>query len=266
MANRSVFVASDKAPFFKEVIVEFDYFQGFALSQKRKNQIGIHQNFMIFYPNEKPLEISSSSIYRSGFDLSAMNLTKQTKGGLTSVESAFQSSKVFRENSGEILSFADCLYLSGRECKRKVKEQSQGCELLHFDFEGVVFPKDTDYHPSLFYDYIYLNALLEPENADAAKALYEKGYTAFTDLATLSINSQAKSCAIFVGLVKSGRINEVKNSESFLKLFDRTEIIKNYSAPYKTRCKFHKEDASNYYDTHFANLTNKKDDNNFIID
>ena len=31
----------------------------FALSQKRKCQIGLHQNFLMEYPKEKILEISS---------------------------------------------------------------------------------------------------------------------------------------------------------------------------------------------------------------
>ena len=36
----------------------------FALSQKRKCQIGLHQNFLMEYPKEKILEISSSSLVR----------------------------------------------------------------------------------------------------------------------------------------------------------------------------------------------------------
>jgi hypothetical protein len=50
MAERSVFIARDEYPFFEEVRVQFDYFQGFALSQKRKSQIGLHQNFSRTYP------------------------------------------------------------------------------------------------------------------------------------------------------------------------------------------------------------------------
>ena len=66
MAERSVFISKNVYPFFEEVRVQFDYFQGFALSQKRKSQIVMHQNFLKAYPKENVLEISSASLYSLG--------------------------------------------------------------------------------------------------------------------------------------------------------------------------------------------------------
>ena len=65
------------------------------------------------------------------------------------------------------------------------------------------------HHISLFYDFLYLNALLEPENQEVKDLLLSGEYTAFTDLATSSLNCQARSAAIFVGLVKAGLIHEI---------------------------------------------------------
>ena len=48
------------------------------MSQKRKCQIGLHQNFLMAYPDEKVLEISSMSLMSLGSRLSAMNLSKRT--------------------------------------------------------------------------------------------------------------------------------------------------------------------------------------------
>ena len=69
----------------------------FALSQKRKCQIGLHQNFLMEYPKEKILEISSSSLVSLGAKLSAMHLSKRTLKGITTVESVFQSSRIYSD-------------------------------------------------------------------------------------------------------------------------------------------------------------------------
>ena len=81
MAERSVFISKVSYPYFEEVRVNMEWFGGFALSQKRKCQIGLHQNFLECYPNEKVLEISSASLQSLGVKLSAMNLKIRTKEG-----------------------------------------------------------------------------------------------------------------------------------------------------------------------------------------
>ena len=178
-------------------------FGGFALSQKRKCQISLYLNFLECYPNEKVLEISSTSMLSLGAKLSAMNLKKRTKEGITTVESAFQSSRIYKNGTEIVGPFPEYLYLPGRECKKLVKAASNGWISKEYVFDAVTFYASA-HHISLFYDFLYLKALLEPENQEIKEQLLSEGYTAFSDLATKSLNCQARSAAIFVGLVKAG--------------------------------------------------------------
>ncbi len=280
MAERSVFISKNSYPYFEEIKVQLDWFGGFALSQKRKCEIGLHQNFLTKYPDYKVLEISSASIYKLGTNLSAMNLKKNTKEGLTTVESAFQSSRIYHTPNGNIGPFPEYLFLPGKECKKIVKEKSQGLHSFEYEFDGMKFYA-PGFHISLFYDYLYLNALLEPENREVTEELLEGGYDAFTDLATKSLNSQARSCAVFVGLVRAGRIEEVKEYDSFLKLFRTTadgkpvdgSAYENVQLLVKDKvhllspvvsCYLNKEKVEAYYSEHYGMLTNKKTEDNFL--
>ncbi len=125
MAERSVFISKSTYPFFEEIHVVIEWFGGFAMSQKRKCQIGLHQNFLAVYPEEKILEISSTSLMSLGAKLSAMNLSKRTKKGITTVESAFQSSRIYSDGSRSAGPFPEYLFLPGKECKKLVKEASK---------------------------------------------------------------------------------------------------------------------------------------------
>ena len=280
MAEKSVFISKSKYPFFEEVHVNIDWFGGFALSQKRKCQIGLHQNFLMEYPDEKILEISSSSLMSLGMKLSAMNLSKRTQKGLTTVESAFQSSRIYSDGVRMVGPFPEYLFLSGRECKKLVKEASQGMHSYRYEFDGLTFYAPT-HHISQFYDFLYLNALLEPENKEVREKLLQEGYTVFTDLATKSLNCQARSASIFVGLVKAGLIDEVRDYASYLKLF-RTQVNGEAVGPqsyervqllYKDKarlfsqivpCRFHKADVEAYYAEHGSMLTNRKEADNYL--
>ena len=101
------------------------------------------------------------------------------------------------------------------------------------------------HHISLFYDFLYLNALLEPENQEVKDLLLSGEYTAFTDLATSSLNCQARSAAIFVGVQLLNK-NKVK-------LF--TPVVP---------CRFTKADVENYYTLHCYTLNNKKEADNYL--
>lgn len=222
MAERSVFVSKTEYPFFEEIHVSQDWFGGFALSQKRKCQISLHQNFLKYYPEHKVLEISGASLMSLGAKLSAMNLSKRTMQGYTSVESAFQSSRIYSDGTRVAGPFSEYLFLPGKTCKKLVKEASDGMHSYRYLFDGMEFYA-PDHHISQFYDFLYLNALLELENQAAAQELLTAGYTAFSDLATKSLNCQARAAAIFVGLVKAGRIEEVRNKKTYLNLFRTDE-------------------------------------------
>lgn len=251
MAKRTVFVAKSSYPFFEEIEVNFDWFGGFALSQRRKCEISLHKNFNAKYPH-KVLEISSASLNKLGVALSAMNLKKKTARGITSVESAFQSSRIYFDGSERIDARQDLLFASGKECKRIVKEGSRGLHSYLYDFEGEVFPA-PNFHISLFYDYLYLNALLEDSNSSVTSSLIRGNYKAFTDLATKALNSQARSCAIFVGLREAGLLDSITDYTSYLRLF-RVDVdawkscLKNYAndeymSKIVTSCNFEMKDS-----------------------
>ena len=111
--------------------------------------------------------------------------------------------------------------------------------------------------------------------------LLAEKFTCFTDLATKSLNCQARSAAIFVGLVRAGLIDEVRDYESYLKLF-RTQANGKAAGPqayehvqllYKEKvklfsevvpCRFHKADVETYYAEHYNMLTNRKEENNYL--
>lgn len=280
MAEESVFTGKVTYPHFEEFHVNIDWFGGFAMSQKRKCQIGLHLNFLEEYPKEKVLEISSTSLISLGAKLSSMVLKKRTKMGVTYVESAFQSSRIYSDGTRVVGPFPDFLFLPGRECKKLVKEASEGMHSYQYEFDGLKFYAPA-HHISQFYDYLYLNALLEPENDAVRIQLLEEAYTSFTDLATKSLNCQARSAAIFVGLVRAGLIDEVRDYASYLSLFRTTEngeavsskAYENVQLLCKDKvrllspvvpCRFHKADVEAYYAENCALLTNKKEDDNFM--
>ena len=252
----------------------------FALSQKRKCQIGLHQNFLMEYPKEKILEISSSSLVSLGAKLSAMHLSKRTLKGITTVESVFQSSRIYSDGIKRIGPFPEYRFLPGRECKKLVKEAAKEMHSYQYELDGLTFYAPV-HHISQFYDSLYLNALLEPENEEVKNKLLQENYTAFTDLATRSLNCQARSAAIFVGLVRAGLIDEVRDYFSYLKLFRTQENGKTIGSEsyehvqllYKDRvklfspvipCRFHKAEVEDYYAERCDVLTNCKETDNYL--
>lgn len=124
--------------------------------------------------------------------------------------------------------------------------------------------------------------MCEEENRDTSNRLLTSGYTAFTDLATLSLNCQARSAAIFVLLVHNGLIGEVKQYDSYLHLFrakkDGTPL--NDSAFENIQwldkkgnvtlrspvvpCMISKEDTEKYYEEKCSGLCNKQIPENFL--
>ncbi|OSX53220.1 DarT1-associated NADAR antitoxin family protein [Anoxybacillus ayderensis] len=214
MAKRPVFVVSNKTDvFIEEIEVEFDWFSGFSLKQKQKSIESLHQQFLAIKNNCKVLEISSKSPDRLGVQLSAFNLeitTKKTKRTFT-VESAFQSSKVF-EKGGP---YRDIIEKNARDAKKDGRLQNSGA-LKYFDFFG----EKWDLEPkTLFYDWLYINAL--SQHKDLVQQVVN--FNAFTDIEfnpQKSFNCQAKSAALFVSLYRRGILDKVLSSRGeYKKLF-----------------------------------------------
>ncbi len=212
MAVRPVFIPKNSAPFYDVVNIEFKWNGGFAITQKQKNIRAVHDGFMLIYPDGKPLEISSKSLVDTGVKLSAFNLMKYVPELDRSipVENVYQAGKVF-ENGCQ---YTDLMLVPPRDAKRDERLKNSG-RLIKFRFDGQDFPLVPQ---SLFYDYIYLNAVLE--NEELAQKLPE--YNGFTDIEfnpQKSVSTQAKSAAIYAALSGLGLTEKIRDYNSFISLF-----------------------------------------------
>lgn len=193
MAKRPVFQADEFGVIKHEV--EFKWYPGYAVSQKQKSIDSIHREFCRArnFPIEKILEISSKSKKELGIALSAFNLkTKTLKGEIEySVESAYQSSKVF-EDGGP---YKDILKLDSRSAKKDPRVYKK-TNIKYFEFFGDRFELEPK---TAFYDWLYINILLKnPKLCDEIMK-----YRAFTDIEfnpKRQTSTQAFSIALFVSL------------------------------------------------------------------
>ena len=213
MAVRPVFVPLQRAPFFRPVEISFEWHGGFAVSQSQKNIRAIHEGFNRIYPNVPVLEISSKSWQEHGKDLSAFHMAKSVGEEKICVESLYQAGKVFR-NGGPYL---DLPKRKPKEAKRDTRLKTSG-PLISYYFDGQRFPLNPT---SMFYNYLWLNALLE--NPELANVVLQ--YGAFTDIifSSNSVNCQAAAAAAFVSLHKLGLLEQVKSVETFYKLLTDKE-------------------------------------------
>lgn len=211
MAIRPVFVVSDKQQLFIKENVEFQFFSGFSEQQKKKSINSLHQAYLNNNKAVKILEISSKSELELGVKLSAFNLMITTKSDKTfSVESAFQSSKVF-EHGGP---YKDLLFVSSRQAKKDDRLKNSG-KLIAFQIDGKTFSIEPK---TYFYNWLYINTL-HLHNDLSEKVLC---YDAFTDIEfnpQKSINCQAEAAAIYVSLHRQGLLKDaLKGKDEFLEI------------------------------------------------
>ena len=213
MAKRPVFSPKiDGLPYVDEILIEFRWHPGFSVSQARKSIRSLHKEAEMqgVFPI---LEISGKSESPLGKSLSAFELTLDTPSGqTTSVESAFQGSKVF-ERDGP---FHELYSVSGREAKTDRRLRNSG-EVVAFNFFGKEFPIEPQ---TAFYDWIYMTALSQLESSPVRKL---EQYKAFSDIAfnpKLSINCQARSAAVFVALnhCMPDMVQNLSNWDSYMQI------------------------------------------------
>lgn len=210
MAERPVFMANYCGRLCYTRMTEFTFSSGFSLSQKRKSVSSLHDSIRRLYPDRNVLEVSTCSTQEIGAKLSAFNLQiKLSSGLITSVECAFQGSKVF----GEKGPFTDLLAArDSRAAKTDDRIRSSG-PITRFEFDGRKFPNEPR---TFFYDYLYFTALAQnPEIADELMK-----YDTFTDIffnPQRSENCQAAACARYVSLRTAGLLDKAMNDPEFFK-------------------------------------------------
>lgn len=211
MARRPIFFPcpQEGEQIVGETELEFTWNPGLAISQKQKNIEALHKvaNARTFAP---VLEVSTKSKVRIGQQLSAFNLSVRTQGGMQiPLESAFQGSKKFL-NAGP---FMDLYGKSGAEVRRDDRLRSSG-PLESFIWNSETWPLEPK---TVFYDWLYCNAVHAREDLRGELAAFK----AFTDIEfnpKKSINCQARSCALYLGLISRGKIETA--------LSDRTVFLR----------------------------------------
>jgi type I restriction enzyme M protein len=214
MAKRICFISEpNEYTIYKELEIEFEYFNGFAVSQKQKAINSMHDCLMRMDNTLQILEVSTKSTNPTGVALSAFNLKykDETIGEEYPLENIFQASKVF-ERGGP---YKDLLDVYPKDAKRDLRLKSSG-NLIHFDYNGTIWENEPK---TMFYDWIYISSLYK--NRSLSKEILD--YNAFTDIEfnhEKSINCQARSAAIFVSLSIMGRLEVVlNNKEEFKKIY-----------------------------------------------
>lgn len=208
MAVRPVY--SPRMDLYPGVIIrniEFKWHPGMSKSQKIKSIRSLHESAS--KDGIGPiLEISSKSEDQLGIDLSAFNLMIFSKTKSFSVETAFQSSKVF-ENGGPYL---DLFEKSSFDAKKdhRLKDSGRLIKFLFFNKEFPLVPQ------TFFYDWLYINAVHKKFD----KYLDIITYNGFTDIEfnpKKSINCQAYSAALFVSLYRFDMLEiALRSTDSFL--------------------------------------------------
>lgn len=200
----------------KTDMVRIERHVGFATRQKKKTLNDLHRVIKKKYGFKNVLELSTKSGNKLSFPLSPYSLQiTNDNGQKSSVENAFQASKVF-EQGGPYL---DLLSEKPRQARKDDRLISSG-ELIGYDYFGMewgVEPLTT------FYDWLYINALKQHPQ------LHEEviQYQAFTDISfnpKKSIHCAAYSLAMFVALHKRDLLQGVEDPGTFYDVVTSFEL------------------------------------------
>ena len=212
MASRPVFIPETEGPkLISEVMVDFKWNPGMAVSQKKKNIRALHEAAKNRGLN-RLLEISTKSEKKIGRKLSAFNLLLEVGEQEIFLECAYQGSKVF-ENGGP---FTDLFTVSPKEAKKDHRLKNSG-NLKSLKFRGKCYPLTPK---SAFYDWLYFQSLFPHRHWLSEKISY-RGYTDIEFNPAKSVNCQARAFAELMSLLKRGKLEKaVNNFDYFSSLLD----------------------------------------------
>lgn len=226
MAERPIFAPrTDGQRLVEEVLIEFTWHSGFAPSQKKKNVVELHEAAKK-NGYEKVLEVSTKSEERLGQRLSAFNLKVEIDGvGLVALESAYQGSKVF-DGGGP---FVDLYRSEPREAKRDPRLKESG-RLCGFEFCSDFWELEPK---TAFYDWLYIKSIYE--HREYLECLLS--YSAFSDIEFnpgTSLNCQARSCAMFVSLMRKNLLDDaISSKEEFISILRPDAFAQSHSIDLK---------------------------------
>jgi hypothetical protein len=212
MAQRPIFLPAPNSRLVEERLIEFEWFPGFAVSQKQRSIAALHAAAEDL---KTTLEISTKSPDPLGIRLSAFKLFVEVENHATPVllEAAYQGSKVF-ESSGPHTHLYE--YQSGKDVKRYVNELPDE-HVIGFEFFEEPWPIEPK---TAFYDWLYLTALRQLSADDDSLDAQLSQFDGFTDIEfnpVTAVNCQARSCALYVSLNQLGLLYDA--------LADRTDFL-----------------------------------------
>ena len=217
MAKRPIFIPDPNGVLVEEQTVEFKWFPGFAVVQKQRSIASLHAAAVETLGVAGLMEVSTKSPDPLGVRLSAFNLSVEVDGEPNPVllEAAFQGSKVFATQG----QFTHLYEVKDGSAVRRFMNELPDDRLTGFRFDGHDWPLSP---PTAFYDWLYLHSLRELARRDdqAEETLF--GVDGFTDIEfnpAKSINCQARSCALYVALLKLGILHDATTDpESFVEV------------------------------------------------
>ena len=214
MAQRPIFLPAPNSRLVEERLIEFEWFPGFAVSQKQRSIAALHAAAEDL---KATLEISTKSPDSLGIRLSAFKLFVEVENHATPVllEAAYQGSKVF-ESSGPHTHLYE--YQSGKDVKRYINALPDE-DLTGFELSGQAWPLEPK---TAFYDWLYLTALhqlsVDDDGLDAQLSQFD-GFTDIEFNPDKASNCQARSCALYVSLNELGLLYDaLANRADFLQI------------------------------------------------
>ena len=166
---------------------------GFALSQKQKNVVALHEAIRKADPSAKVLEISDRSLQPLGVSLSIPHLRMHCHGAPCMIESVFLASQIF---AGGVGPFPRLCSQCACDVALFVGEVLGDPHVVGFELDGERWDAKSRL---AFFFHLYLKAL--GDNPELADGLME--YDAFTDIEfnpKRQINCQAAAAAFYVSL------------------------------------------------------------------
>ena len=218
MAERPVFIP--KKGYVEQCLVEFDWHPGFAISQKKKNVMSLHQSAKHSYNLDALLEISTKSESTLGKSLSAFNLTFDNGFFVSTVEAIYQGSKKFMGGGP----FTDIYKYDALQAKKDLRLRTSG-DLVSFSYNEKEWPLSP---LKGFYSWVYLKALSQNE------MIFQQlnKFNGFTDIEfnpKKSINCQAFCIAASIVLNEKGIFPEVLDDRDYfleeIGLLDRERLL-----------------------------------------
>lgn len=217
MASRPVFIPLSTGKLLVATkMIEFQWCPGMSKLERQKSVVALHVAAIKELDLSNILEVSTKSLDSIGVQLSAFSLKHSSRGKVSSLESVYQSSKVFEQGGP----FTDLCGVEPGEAKSDERLKAYG-QLIGFRHEGVEWKLEPK---TAFYDWLYLKTI--NENEDYAYRV--QGYDAFTDIEfnpKKSLGCQAYSIALYISLLQRGLLSSaLRSNESYLSTLAMFEV------------------------------------------